>query len=142
VNKPVPRADFGAPIDGFFAKQPAHLRAILDEWHREHPKRCACRPIPPELLAQMPRTSSPPMTSKPRKKVKERKTDEVAPVDPRFAPIDAFASDRDVTYGGKGFGSSGLKVHGKLAAPIRFKLADAIAFGTGAIAKVYRPTQE
>lgn len=28
--KPAPRADFGAPIDGFFAKQPAHLRAILE----------------------------------------------------------------------------------------------------------------
>jgi hypothetical protein len=25
-----PRADFGAPIDGFVAKQPPHLRAILD----------------------------------------------------------------------------------------------------------------
>jgi len=25
------RADLGAPIDGFFAKQPPHLRAILDE---------------------------------------------------------------------------------------------------------------
>ena len=24
------RADFGAPIDGFFARQPAHLRAILE----------------------------------------------------------------------------------------------------------------
>ena len=25
------RADYGAPVDGFFAKQPAQLRAILDE---------------------------------------------------------------------------------------------------------------
>ncbi len=25
------RADFGAPVDGFFARQPAHLRAILEE---------------------------------------------------------------------------------------------------------------
>jgi hypothetical protein len=31
AKKPAPRADFGAPIEGFFAKQPAHLRAILDE---------------------------------------------------------------------------------------------------------------
>lgn len=30
-TKPGPRADFGKPVDGFFAKQPAHLRAILDE---------------------------------------------------------------------------------------------------------------
>ncbi|MES1208557.1 MAG: DUF1801 domain-containing protein [Pseudomonadota bacterium] len=25
------RADYGAPVDGFFAKQPAPLRAIVDE---------------------------------------------------------------------------------------------------------------
>jgi hypothetical protein len=30
-GKPGPRADFGAPIDGFFARQPPALRAILDE---------------------------------------------------------------------------------------------------------------
>ena len=29
--KPAPRADFGAPTDSFFAKQPPHLRAILEE---------------------------------------------------------------------------------------------------------------
>ena len=30
-KKPTPRGDFGAPIDGFFAKQAPHLRPILDE---------------------------------------------------------------------------------------------------------------
>jgi hypothetical protein len=30
--------------------------------------------------------------------------------------VDAFASDRQVTRGGRGFGSSGLKVNGKLFA--------------------------
>jgi hypothetical protein len=30
-KKPPPRADFGAPIDGFFAKQPASLRPVLDD---------------------------------------------------------------------------------------------------------------
>jgi hypothetical protein len=43
------------------------------------------------------------------------------PVDPRFAPVvKAFAADRAVTHGGKGkgFGSSGLKVKGKLFAMI------------------------
>ncbi len=30
-KKPAPRADLGAPVDGFFAKQPPHLRPILDE---------------------------------------------------------------------------------------------------------------
>ena len=43
-------------------------------------------------------------------------------VDPRFAPIIAtFAKDREVTYGGKGFGSTGLKVNGKLFAMISSK---------------------
>jgi hypothetical protein len=30
AKKPAPRADLGAPIDGFFDKQPANLRAILE----------------------------------------------------------------------------------------------------------------
>ncbi len=30
AKKPAPRADFGRPIDGFLAKQPASLRAIVD----------------------------------------------------------------------------------------------------------------
>lgn len=30
-KRPASRADFGAPTDGFFAKQPPQLRAILDE---------------------------------------------------------------------------------------------------------------
>ncbi len=39
----------------------------------------------------------------------------VPPVELRFrAVVDAFARDRQVTRGGKGFGSSGLKVNGKL----------------------------
>jgi hypothetical protein len=38
-------------------------------------------------------------------------------VDPRFARVvAAFAKHRDVTRGGKGFGSTGLKVNGKLFA--------------------------
>jgi hypothetical protein len=31
VKKMGPRADFGAPVDGFFARQPPALRPILDE---------------------------------------------------------------------------------------------------------------
>lgn len=30
AKKPAPRADLGAPIDGFFNKQPPHLKPILD----------------------------------------------------------------------------------------------------------------
>jgi hypothetical protein len=39
-RKPAPRAmatrraDFGAPVDGFFAKHPPHLRAVLEELRR------------------------------------------------------------------------------------------------------------
>jgi len=45
--------------------------------------------------------------------------DDAPPVDPRFVPVvKAFAKDRRVTTGGKGFGSSGLKVDGKLFAMI------------------------
>lgn len=29
-----PRADLGAPVDGFFARQPPHVRPILDELRR------------------------------------------------------------------------------------------------------------
>jgi hypothetical protein len=31
ARKMGPRADFGAPVDGFFARQPAQLKAILDQ---------------------------------------------------------------------------------------------------------------
>jgi hypothetical protein len=34
ARKPAPRADLGAPVDGFFARQPPHLRPILDELRR------------------------------------------------------------------------------------------------------------
>jgi hypothetical protein len=31
AKKPAPRADYGAPIDGFFSRQPPHLRAVLED---------------------------------------------------------------------------------------------------------------
>jgi hypothetical protein len=30
ASKPAPRADYGAPVDGFFARQPAHLRPVVE----------------------------------------------------------------------------------------------------------------
>src|SRR6266496_2967522 len=58
------------------------------------------------------------MTTKGRRRPGLAK-DDTAPVDPRFVPVvKAFAKDRRVTTGGKGFGSSGLKVDGKLFAMI------------------------
>src|SRR5579859_212628 len=51
-----------------------------------------------------------------------KKTSATADVEPKFAPVvAAFAKDREVTYGGKGFGSTGLKVKGKLFAMISSK---------------------
>ena len=46
-------------------------------------------------------------------------TKDAPPIDSRFRPVvKTFAKDRRVTMGGKGFGSSGLKVDGKLFAMI------------------------
>jgi len=54
--------------------------------------------------------------------VKAKKAEPSGDVDPRFGPVvAAFKKERDVTYGGKGFGSSGLKVNGKLFAMISSK---------------------
>jgi hypothetical protein len=58
------------------------------------------------------------MTTKGRRRPAVAK-DDAPPVDPRFVPVvKAFAKDRRVTSGGKSFGSSGLKVDGKLFAMI------------------------
>jgi hypothetical protein len=52
-----------------------------------------------------------------KKAVRRRKIDTAPAAETRFAVVvDAFARDRRVTRGGKGFGSSGLKVNGKLFA--------------------------
>lgn len=52
--------------------------------------------------------------SKPGKR-KESRSEVGSAVAPKFATlVKGFAKDRQVTYGGKGFGSSGLKVNGKL----------------------------
>jgi hypothetical protein len=58
-----------------------------------------------------------------KKKTKPRERSAAASgVDPRFAlVVAAFAKHREVTRGGKGFGSTGLKVNGKLFAFISSK---------------------
>jgi hypothetical protein len=90
-------------------------------WHGEHQQRCACRPIPAKLLAQMQRTAPPSTRSKSARATNGGNAERAQP-DPRFARVvAAFAKDPEVTYGGKGFGSSGLKVKGKLFAMISSK---------------------
>jgi hypothetical protein len=50
------------------------------------------------------------------------------PVDPRFAPVvAAFSKDHRVTSGGKGFGSTGLKVNGKLFAMVSARTGQFVA---------------
>ena len=57
-----------------------------------------------------------------RRRDRTSKAPGAAPVDPRFAPVvDAFARDRQVSYGGKGFGSNALKLNGKIFAMMSSK---------------------
>lgn len=77
-------------------------------WHREHQNHCGCRPVPASLAAAVAAGT---------KRSKGAAGSDV--IDPRFAPVvAAFAGDREVTYGGKGFGSTALKVGGKIFAMI------------------------
>jgi hypothetical protein len=71
-------------------------------WHRAHQRACGCRPVPASL----------------RSKMGQEPAAADAP-DPKLASlVAAFAGDRDVSYGGKGFGSGALKVGGKIFAMI------------------------
>ncbi len=57
-----------------------------------------------------------------KKTTKTTKNEKASEVDPRFAPVvAAFAKDRLVSRGGKGFGSAGLKVNGRLFAMMSSK---------------------
>jgi hypothetical protein len=77
-------------------------------WHRQHQKHCACRPIPAKLAAQMESGSKSKSTAK---------STAAAAADPAFARVvKAFAGVSGVTYGGKGFGQTALKLDGKIFA--------------------------
>jgi len=61
-------------------------------------------------------------------RLRRQQPDAVPRVEPRFqAVVDAFARDGQVTYGGKGFGSSGLKVNGKLFALVSDRTGQFVA---------------
>ncbi|MEO8182116.1 MAG: hypothetical protein ABI895_25045 [Deltaproteobacteria bacterium] len=90
------------------------------EWHQEHQAECACRPIPARLLEQM-QPSSAQTTSSPtpaKRAPRPSAADQHSSVaDTKFSNIVlAFGDQRSVTYGGKGFGSSALKLSGKIFA--------------------------
>jgi len=69
-------------------------------WHVEHQRACGCRP----LTAAMKKTLEAAARKEPQ-------------IDPRFAPVvKVMLRSPGVTYGGKGFGSTALKLRGKLFA--------------------------
>jgi hypothetical protein len=80
-------------------------------WHAAHQVACACRPIPAKLRAHM-AGQTPTAASAPGKSGS-------APVieHPKFAKLVAELSKQPgVTFGGKGFGASALKLGGKIFA--------------------------
>jgi len=61
-------------------------------------------------------------------RARRKQPDAVSSVEPRFqAVVDAFARDRQVTRGGRGFGSTGLKVNGKLFALVSDRTGQFVA---------------
>lgn len=71
-------------------------------WHLAHAKACDCRPLAPAFRA----------------KLEASARDEAEPaLDPGFLRIvKALGKEDGVTYGGKGFGSSALKLRGRIFA--------------------------
>jgi len=69
-------------------------------WHLAHEKACGCRPL----------------TAAMREKL-EKSAQDAAPLEPAFsALVKKLSKERGVTFGGKGFGSSALKVDGSIFA--------------------------
>jgi len=65
------------------------------KWHMAHQKACACRAMPASIQAALATPA----------------------LDPRFAAVvKALRGEPDVTYGGKGFGASALKLDDKIFA--------------------------
>lgn len=84
-------------------------RATLEQriaWHREHQLACACRPIPGKLRAFMQDDVKPKASS----------------AEAKFGKlVRELSGQPSVTYGGKGFGSSALKLSGKIFAMLTSK---------------------
>ena len=78
------------------------------EWHREHQEQCGCRPIPPRLREQM--------------RAAPQAPPELSGAETKFSNVVlAFADEPAVSYGGKGFGSSALKLSGQIFAMLTTK---------------------
>jgi hypothetical protein len=90
-------------------------RATLEQrlaWHQAHQVACACRPMPAKLRAQL--------ESQVAKQPKRRAAADpsgLAPPNAKFAKVVATLSKQPgVSFGGKGFGSSALKLEGRIFA--------------------------
>jgi hypothetical protein len=90
-------------------------RATLEQriaWHRAHQAACACRPIPAKLLAQL----EGPAPKEPKRRAAAEPSSPAQP-NPKFARLVATLSkEPGVSFGGKGFGSSALKLDGRIFA--------------------------
>ena len=124
-------------------------------WHRAHQLACACRPIPASLRARLSGAAPPAAPAgrgvaagtKPAARRAQARAARPAAVKAaagaRFEKVvAAFGSEPNVTFGGKGFGASGLKHDGKIFAMLakggRFvaklpgaRVAELVAAGKG-----------
>jgi hypothetical protein len=108
-------------------------------WHVAHRKACGCRPVPAPVEREIqagavkakaggeaklakPRAAAKPAVKRGRAAPPRKGAEKAPVVDARFAPlIDALSGERGVTYGGKGFGSSALKVDDQIFAMMSSK---------------------
>jgi hypothetical protein len=104
--------------------KPASLEQRL-AWHQEHQRQCGCRPVPASLRAHLlTRAGGAPAAPRRPARLQARKaaprrasSSEPASTEPRFAKVvAAFAADPEVSFGGKGFGSTALKRGSKIFA--------------------------
>ena len=89
------------------------------KWHLAHQKACACRALPASIRAELEKRPTPRAKVAPRtSKVVPTAPKPSAPaLDPRFASVvKALRGERGVSFGGKGFGSSALKLDDKIFA--------------------------
>jgi hypothetical protein len=92
-------------------------------WHEGHQRACGCRPMPAALKEALRAAvrKSPGTTARRKRTARTGQPSEMSrasrQIDPRFAPVvEALLRSPGVTYGGKGFGSTALKLRGKLFA--------------------------
>jgi hypothetical protein len=98
------------------------------KWHVAHQKACACRELPASIRAELGQRGAAPSKPKsksnatnagktPAKATARPNATHTPPLDPHFAAVvHALRDERGVSFGGKGFGSSALKLDDKIFA--------------------------